>query len=119
VESAFIAFFALFFLLSMLFVPAIFSYMALPYFFMMMALLAVGKFYSSEVIFFAPVIFFIAYFLEIHLSNISFTINTPWPTGKNVTGNNKEDHTRIKRLIIVHYIMIIYIIMVLSYYAYQ
>lgn len=116
-ESFFGAFFLAFFLLSTLFSPAIFSYLALVYVFAMLGLIALDKFFP-QIILIAPVIFFIAFFLEIYWSKISFTINDPYPTGKNLTGADEEDHARIKRLIIVHYIMILYVIIFLSYYAY-
>lgn len=116
-ESFFLAFFLSFFLLSILFSPAIFSYLALVYIFAMLGLIALDNFFP-KIIFIAPIIFFIAFFLEIYWSKISFTINDPYPTGKNLTGANEEDHARIKRLIIVHYVMILYVIIFLSYYAY-
>ena len=83
----------------------------------MLGLIALDNFFP-KIIFIAPIIFFIAFFLEIYWSKISFTINDPYPTGKNLTAANEEDHARIKRLIIVHYVMILYVIIFLSYYAY-
>ena len=113
-ESFLHLFFVIFFLLSAFFPFAIFNYLALPYFFVVLVLLALEDSLSETVFMYITiVVFFIAFFLEIRLSDISFTINTPY------NEDGKKDHATIKRLIIAHYIMILYVIISLSYYAYQ
>ena len=114
-ESAFLAFWAIFVLLSIFFAPIIFSYMALPYIILILIAMATLRNSFLPCIPLTLIIFFIAFFFEIRLSNISFTVNQPLL----FTRDDKEDHEKIKRLIIVHYVIILYVFIVLSYYAYQ
>ena len=73
-EPRLFIFLFIFLAFTVLLFPAIFNYAAMPYFIIMVALIGLDNVIDG-IIYIAPVIFFVAFYLELRWSEVSLSVN--------------------------------------------
>lgn len=101
---------------SVIFSPLIFNHACILYVFSMITIVALSK-YLPYMEYLMVLMFFVAFFLEIRWSDISFKVNAPQVFSAKPPP--ESEHFRIKLLISTHYIVLLLIFILLSFYAYQ